>query len=278
MLALRDLQERFFQSIAAAPGPSAAGRFDGTLLQLLEGRGQLDAVARLDVYAQMYWARLHDVVYDDFPKTARLLGPERFQGVACAYLARRSSEHPSVRHVGRDFADFLAENPDVADVPFVGDLARLEWARLDVFDAVDAEPLRLEDLRRIAPEDWPHLRLELVPAVRRLRARWAVHDIWAMIDTGQTSVLPTPLDTNVRVWRDAFVVYQAGMDPAECAAFERVANGEPFASMCDALVPIVGPERAADEAARMVLRWIEDGILARCDVRRPSIRPAGVGC
>ncbi len=268
MLALRDLQERFFQSIAAAPGPSAAGRFDVTLLQVLEGRGRLDAAARLDVYAQMYWARLHDVLYDDFPKTARALGSERFQRVACAHLARHPSEHPSVRHVGRGFADLLDEAPDVADVPFVGDLARLEWARLDVFDAADAEPLHLEDLRRIAPEDWPHLRLELVPAVRRLRVGWAVCDVWAMIDAGQTGVCPTALEANVRVWRDGFVVYQATMDPAECAAFERVANGEPFSSMCDALAPIVGLERAADEAARMVLRWIEDGLLARSGEQR----------
>lgn len=263
MLALRELQARFFRSIAGAPGPSASARFDPGLLHVLEGRGRLGAAERLDVYAQMYWARLHDVLRDDFRRVAALLGPERFEAGVLAYLSANPSEHPSVRWVGRHFAAFLAARPPVEGLPFVADLARLEWARVEVFDAPDAEPMRADDLRRIAPADWPDLRIELIPALQVLQSAWPVHAIWTTTEAGELPAAMPEVETHVRVWRDGFMIYQASMDASECAALERVAEGEPFAAMCDALVPLVGPERAAGEAAQIVLRWIEDGIVAR---------------
>jgi len=58
------------------------------------------------------------------------------------------------------------------------------------------------------------------------------------------------------VWREGFLVYQSPMDPAEEAALERVVAGEPFATICEA----VDDPR---DAAALLLRWLEDGILAR---------------
>lgn len=261
MLALRELQVRFFRSIAGAPGPSAAAQFDPDLLHVLEGRGRLGAVDRLDVYAQMYWARLHDVLRDDFPRIAELLGPKGFAAMALAYLREFPSEHPSVRWVGRRFASFLATQPPVDGLPYLADLARLEWARVNVFDAPDAESMRVEDLRGIAPAEWPDLRIELIPALQILRSAWPVHELWTA--TGDLHTGVPEVDTHVRVWRDGFMIYQASMEPSERTALERVGEREPFGAVCEALVPMVGPEHAAGEAAQIVLRWIEDRIVAR---------------
>lgn len=262
MLALRDLQTRFFRSIASAPGPSAPTAFDPALLRLLDGGSQREPSDRLEIYAQMYWARLHDVLREDFPRVAAMLGAERFGAVVRAYLARHPSTHPSVRHVGGRFAEFLAEGPGTEAFPFSVDLARLEWARLAVFDAPDVPALRVDDLRAVAPGDWPRLTFRLVPAVRLLHSAWPVHELWA---AGEERPLEAvrPAETHLRVWRDGFMVYQASMDACERRAFESVAAGEPFAAMCAALESLRGPEEAAREAAQLVLCWVQDGILAR---------------
>ena len=64
----------------------------------------------------------------------------------------------------------------------LADLARLECARVDVFDAADAEPLRLGDLESVPPDEWPALRLRLIPACLVLESAWPVHEIWAAAD------------------------------------------------------------------------------------------------
>jgi len=254
MLALREVQTRFFDSIAGAAGREAPAGFDRALLGLVQGRGALGPADRLDIYARMYRARLLDVLREDFARVAELLGAERFATVACAYLARCPSRHPSVRYLGDRFPAFLAGSTEIEGRPFLADLARLEWARREVFDAPDAEPLGLAELRAIPPADWPRLAFRVIPAFCTLHAAWPVHE-----DLSITSVHPA--ETFLRVWREDFTVYQAGMDGTERVALERVLAGDPFGAVCQALETMSGSENAAREAAQLLLRWVEDGIL-----------------
>ncbi|HTD57423.1 MAG TPA: DNA-binding domain-containing protein [Solirubrobacteraceae bacterium] len=270
MLPLRELQARFLRSIATTPERSDVHRFDPVLLELVEGRGRLGSPERLSVYAEMYWARLLDVLRDDFPRVAAVLGGDRFTALAGAYLKRHPSTDPSVRWVGADFADFLAERGPVDEQPFLADLARLEWTRLAVFDAADAVPLRLEALRAIPPSKWPRLTFHPVPALRVLRCAWPVHELWAADDPKAAAATVRPAATVLRVWREAFSVYQTHVDTVEHVALRQLLAGAPFGVMCDRLKALLPPPAVAREAGALVLRWVEDQILA--SPRAPSRR------
>src|SRR6266850_3934799 len=163
MLSLRELQTSFFHSIARVPGGRNASCAP-SLVQVVQGRGRLGPKERIAIYTQMYYARLLEVLREDFPRVAAILGCERFTEVVGVYLACHPSTHPSLRHLGRHFAVFLDTRPEVVSLPFLSDLARLEWARGEVFDAPDAEPLRLEHLHGFSPDEWPALRFQLIPA------------------------------------------------------------------------------------------------------------------
>ena len=262
MLSLRDLQAGFLRSIATAPASSVLGGVDPALLELVEGRGPLGAADRLGIYAEMYWARLVDVLHDDFPRVAAFLGRSRFTALACAYLMRHASTRPSVRWVGTDFADFLARGGAVEGLPFLADVARLEWTRMAAFDAADAAPWRVESLRAIPPSEWPRLTFHTIPALHVLRVAWPVHELWAADDAQAVATALRPADTVLRVWRDGFTVYHSRMDTVEDAALERLVAGVSFVAMCDRLEAMLPPPEAAREAAALILRWVEDGILA----------------
>ncbi len=178
MPSLRELQSSFFNSIAHVPGGGSAN-FDPGLVHLVEGRGQLGPQERINIYAQMYYVRLLEVLHEDFPQVATILGCERFDEVVRVYLACHPSTHPSLRYLGRHFAAFLDTRPEVASLPFLSDLARLEWMREEVFDAPDAEPLRLEHLQGLSADEWPDLRFQFIPAFQVLQSEWPVHEIWA---------------------------------------------------------------------------------------------------
>lgn len=263
MLSLREVQESFFRSIARVPGGGSA-HFDPALVETVEERGHLGSQARIDIYAQMYFARLLEVLHEDFPRVAAILGCERFDALIRAYLARHPSTNPSLRYLGRHFAEFLGTREDLETLPFLGDLARLEWARLEVFDAPDVEPLRIESLHRLAPDDWPELRLRLISACRTLRSDWPVQEIWAAAE----SPVPQsegfqPETTNLRVWREGFAVYHAKIDAVEQKALDCIEGGESFAVVCATLESLLPAAEAAATAGSLLLRWIEDGILAR---------------
>ena len=133
---LRELQALFWGAIAETPGTLAARP---ALLAVTRPSPTLDTSARLAVYADAYFWRLRDVLAENFPQVATILGPDRFEELTRDYLTRHPSEHPSVRHVGLHLPATLAAHE--GSRPWLADVARLEWTRLEVFDAPDTDPL-----------------------------------------------------------------------------------------------------------------------------------------
>jgi len=261
MLRLRELQRRFYRALVRPHGPAGDAALDPELLQHVRGDAALGPRDRIDIYSGMYCARLVEVLTEDFPRVLAHLGRERFHALAHAYLEDRPSTHPSVRHLGATFADFLARSRDTEMPPFVPDLARLERARLDVFDAPDAAIVTLDDLRQIPPQDWGDLRFHLIPALGLLESRWPLHEIWAAgADSPEREWRPAYV--SLRVWRQGFLVYQAAMDETERAALACLQRAMPFGEVCATLEHTVSQEEAAQQAGALVLRWIEDGLLA----------------
>lgn len=231
---LRELQRLFMDALTAAavtPGLPAGLA------------GVVRPAERFAVYADMYFWRLREVLAEDYPKLAAALEPEAFTALARAYLRARPSQHPSVRHVGARLADHLPPG-------WTRDLARLEWARVEAFDAPDVPGLRREDLAGIPPEAWPDLRFEPVPALDVVESRWAVHRVW-----DDPAAAPAAEPVAVRVWRQHGVVWHAAMPSAEAAALAALRAGAPFAHICEAA-------RDPEAAAGLLAGWLADGLLA----------------
>jgi hypothetical protein len=247
--ALREIQRGFWASLHT-------GDPDPTLARAILPSATLAPLERIDIYQTMYFWRLHEVLREDFPKLRKALGDD-FAALARRYLARHPSEAPSVRHLGAQLATFLATDPLADERPWLSELARLERARVDVFDASDAVPLRAADLAAIPPDDWADLRFTVVPAVEILRTAWPVHEVW----TAPLST-PSPRATTLRVWRQDFAVFHAAIDAVERAAFDALSEGRSFAEVCEAVAAHAPPETAAQEAGSLLVRWIEDGLVA----------------
>lgn len=254
MLSLRELQLRLFATLGA--DTDATG--DRELLRMVRGDAALDTAERLQIYAGMYRTRLLDVLREDFPRTLSVVGDDSFAALAARYLARCPSTNPSVRHFGHRFAEFLVAEP--AAPPFLVDLARLEWARVEVFDAADAIPLRLADLQAVPADAWPALTFRLVPACMVVESDWPVHRIWA---DGPHAHSSEPEATTIRVWREEWSVSHAAMGVAERVAFRALERGETFGGICAAVADGRGESESAREVGGILMRWLEDGLLAR---------------
>ncbi len=243
---LRDLQALFWSALN--------GRQEPELAAAVASSSGLAGTDRIAIYAEMYFGRLRDVLAEDFEKTAAALGPERFGKVARAYLAAHPSEHPSVRHVGRNLPGFLESRPLADAPPWLTDMARLEWARVDAFDAPDADPIGVDHLRSLPEAEWPAAPLRSIPALRVVESDWPLHTIWQEGDA-------PPARTALRVWRQDGAVYHCAMDPLEQAAVERLRAGASFGGICETLADL-DPAEAPAEAGALLARWIEDGLIA----------------
>jgi hypothetical protein len=250
---LYEVQRLFWESVAARPGrDSIAPAF----VRLVRGADDSDRKTRIRVYSDAYYLRLRDVLREDFPKVTGLLG-DRLDEVVAGYLETFPSEQPSVRYLGRALAGFLRRREDIPDC--LADLAELEWARVEVFDAPDAECATVAELASIPADAWPVLRFSTIPAIRIWRAQYPVHQLWS----GNESLEVSAAETSIRVWRkNDFLVLHAPMDERESSALHRMILGEPFAAICEAFADLPQID-AAREATALLQRWLDDGIIAR---------------
>mgnify|MGYP003694544571 CR=1 FL=1 len=68
----------------------------------------------------------------------RYLGDEMFDEMGHAYVEARPSEHPNLRWFSQGLPDFLKSAEPYCDHPVLSDLAALEKALNDAFDAAEA--------------------------------------------------------------------------------------------------------------------------------------------
>ncbi|MFN8545505.1 MAG: DNA-binding domain-containing protein [Candidatus Binatia bacterium] len=242
---LSELQRLFWQAIAEPEGPAGVPALTAVVRP----------TARLGIYAEMYFWRLVEALREDYPKTAECLGCDGFASLVREYLRAHPSVSPSLRQLGGAMAGFVAASAAAVWPPFLADLVRLEWARVEAFDAPDVVPLGLADLRTIPPEEWGRLRFRLAPGCVLLRSEWPLHELW---DAPVRPAAPVP--TTLRVWRQGYRVFHARLGPDEAMALERVAAGDTFAQICEALAD-GDLERVVPQAGGLLARWLEDELL-----------------
>lgn len=112
------------------------------------------------------------------PVLERLLGAETFADLARAFLRVDRPATALLLDWGDGLPDFVAGHPDLADWPWLADVARLENAWNRAHHAAEAEPLRLADLAGIAPEALAAARLRLHPSLHLLASDRSVVAVW----------------------------------------------------------------------------------------------------
>ena len=215
----------------------------------------VDPSRRLRAYAHAYRVRLAGALETDYPKLRTLLGADAFEAMGQAYVRAHPPRHPSLRDLGLGLAAFLdATGADRLHV----DLARLERARVEAFDAADAVPLGRDDLAGLAPEAFPRLRLGLVPSACVIELATNADDVWDAIEQDAPVPPGQQASRTVLVWRRELTVIHRTLDPDEAPAIRRMMHGADFGDVCARLT--------VERALELLLRWL-DAAIVRSDHR-----------
>lgn len=292
-MALREAQQAIASWIRAPEGVAAAleeenagsgGPAPGTATRRLEALirsdDALDAIGRLEIYANAYFHRIHGVLAADYPALQAALGTRPFHDLVTSYILVEPSHHPSLRHAGSRLPSFLSSHAAAAGIrarsPWASDLAAFEWARVDAFDAADASVLRRESLAALAPEAFGSMQLRFGPWVRLRRFEHPVDRLWASATRGdepQGSEAAASA-ASMLVWRKDETVLHRRLEPLEEAALAPLRQGLRFDALCERAALDLGEAEAPAQAARWLERWVADGLLVDPGWDGPSSTPA----
>jgi hypothetical protein len=264
-LSLSEFQKSFYALVTAPEGVAQGLRDQGRALQDLNAwireHGSLSPLERLDIYANMYFFRIRDILREEYSKVVASIGDGDFHNLIVDYLVARPPSHPSVRNAGQALPSYLTVHELAGERPWLAELAALERARIEVFDAAEVDTLTVDHLRTLTPDDFAGLALRLIPAQIVLDAQFAVEELWQWLDEGGAAMEPEQAPRQVLVWRQDVLVYHRALDADEAQLLPLLREGVPFGLICERLAEQDEPEAAAQRAFGLLGRWASDGLL-----------------
>lgn len=140
-----------------------------------------DPARRFAVYRNNVVSSLIDALADTFPVTRELVGDEFFRAMMRVFVAETPPRSPVLAEYGDEFPAFVESFPPARSVPYLADVACLEWLYLTAYHAPDAEPLPESGFRAALAraDDLPAARIRLHPSAAVLRSAHAVFSLWA---------------------------------------------------------------------------------------------------
>lgn len=248
MTGLLELQRQFRRALLGAE--------DEAILREIHG-GAIAPEGRLRIYHNTALLLLTEALAANFPATCRIVDRRFFAYAAAEFARGHPPRQPRLAEYGADLPEFLAGFGPASGLPWLPDLARLEWSMLECQEAGEAAVLTAADLRAHAPEDVPRLGLSRHPACRLVASPHPIDRIrefaLAAVEGGAAPALEgEPVRLLIRRAPEGVAVRRLGEEAFR--VLERLFSGQ---SVGEVLETEVG------DPATLLAAAVRDGLFAR---------------
>lgn len=259
MSELRELQQSFMDHLLGSTS---------TIEQHIQSTKNFSASKRLNIYAYAYKARLKEAISTDYEKLHSYLGDEQFDQVMERYIEKHPSQQTNLRYYSIEMANLLRTEEPFNQYPMLAELAYIEAAFANSFDAADSAVINIEYLAALPPEAWGTLRLNFQASVQILSLKLNSFAVWKALAAENGPPETTNHDTldNWLLWRDAELITRyRPLAAAEADAMKLALQGKFFADICEQLLNHFSEQDTPIKAVSFLQTWIQEGLVANLD-------------
>jgi len=191
---------------------------------------------RMAIYRANMVAAADKALSAAYPVIRQAVGGEFFHGLAREHQRRTPSTSGDLTGYGAGFDDFLATFEHVQDMPWLPDLARLEWAAHVAYGAADAPAWDVAALAAIPPERQDAIRFRWSPGLAVVRSAYPVVRVWTIHQPGFDGAFEVDWQRaeTALVARDGFAVTVGDCPPADADFLEASLAGATLADAASA--------------------------------------------
>jgi hypothetical protein len=201
----------------------------------------LEAAEQVRIYRRAVLGTLTRALADVYPVCCRLVGQRFFESMARAFVHQTPSQSPDLGDYGKRFSEFIADFSPARTLPYLSDVAHLEWLWHRAFHAEDEAPLDSSAVSDIPEAAQASVIFCLPGSAALLASRYPVHRIWHVNQPAWQGAPTVNLDegpARLLIWRRGYEVEIAPLDEAQWWLLTEVARGATLAE-------IAAQERAA---------------------------------
>lgn len=255
MLSLPELQKLQTDFAAAL----ADARHAAAVLPIFSGPAARTQ-ARLAVYRGNVYGNLAKALAGAYPVTRKIVGDEFFDAMAREYARKHASRSGDLNRYGGELAQFIAVFPHTADLPYLPDVARMEWFAHRAYYAADPAPFDLTALARVTADEYPNLRMRLAPACALLESRWPLARIWTVHQDDYSGEFDVDLQSGpdrVLICRPRWRAEALSLAAGDFRFLHSLSQGETLGTALEA-----GAREPRFDPAAALARWIGPGVVA----------------
>ncbi len=134
---------------------------------------------RLSIYRASVIGIQSDALASVYPVLDQLVGERFFSTLCKAYLSTNSSPSGDLHQLGKNMDTFLQNYSAVDSLPYLPDIAKIEWAYHQAFHAANDLDFSFEDFGEVPPEKQNQLVFGLSNSLTLIQSPWPIDHIWA---------------------------------------------------------------------------------------------------
>ncbi|CAN5321190.1 hypothetical protein BH09MYX1_BH09MYX1_05100 [soil metagenome] len=250
---LVDVQRAFGEAIASERAVDAS-------VAHFVAPGLRDAVTQLETYREQFWLRHVGCMVEDYPTLQAILGEAAFEDVCRRFFAAYPPSSYLLRDLGAKLAAFLEAEREER---FLVDLAKVEWAFIDAFDAADAPPLDPTTIETLAEDEWPRAVLHLHPSLQLLDLAYPAEETRAKFRLDGTVIRGDAKPTPLVIYRRNLLLYVEPLEPLACALLMRLQRGEALGPASEAVATGRDGADVESKLGEWFARWAALGFISR---------------
>lgn len=231
------------------------------MLSLLEAQAQFaaDLFGRAGppgfaVYRANAFGNWAQALAGAYPIVRKIVGEEFFEGLAHAYALRHPSTSGDLNEYGEQLAEFVGDFPHTQDLPYLPDVARMEWLAHRAYYAADVAPFDLAAVSGTSP-------LRLAPACALLASGWPLARIWTVHQDDYEGTVEVDLRAGpdrILVHRPRWRAQVRSLAPGDYRFLDSARQGKTLGEALEAAVA----EDPAFDPALVFAGWVDAGVIA----------------
>jgi hypothetical protein len=227
----------------------------------------LDPAERVGIYHDMYLLRMEEALESDYPGLSHFLGPKRWHKLVRGYVEAHPSRSYTLNVLGRALPEYVFTAPGLSHAGFCRDLARLEWAVTEAFDAAETPVLTESDIAAVPPDGWEGARLVPTAAFRLLALDYnASSYLDTLRDDEHDHPLPRRRPEWVAVCRRDYAVYRCPLTRPGYRLLSTLAAGRPVGEAVEECLRRSRPRPTGDQIFAWFRGWAQSGAFQAVEV------------
>lgn len=218
-----------------------------TAATLVRNQGELTAEQRLSIYRGSVHGILTQALEATYPVCRALVGENFFSKMCTVFIDQSPPTSPYFHEYGETLADFLQSFPPTQSLPYLVDMAHLEWARHSAWQQQNQTASDFTQLATLSADEQLACQFQLPQSAQLLSSPYAIHDLWQAHQPHQScqstrhnennsvavdfSQLTIDKPCDCLVWRSARSIQQQALNTAQTQFLQAVQQQKTLAEL-----------------------------------------------